>query len=187
VGFFAIKTETFCCLFEECIFIQILKRRKVNIVSIKLKGCKEGKGGRGGRRSRRSRRSLWRAGWLWRSSIRWHVLAAKAKYNLENVRGEICWIFYPDGSLSGGGDCSLEEGGEGHDGGEESGELHVEMNSSSWMCLDNAGSWFIKAARLLCLFSLLIRRCCPVELLFFAVTLTGSKSMFYKQPILMVK
>jgi len=28
-----------------------------------------------------------------------------------------------NGGLSGGGDCSLEEGSEGHDGGEESGEL----------------------------------------------------------------
>jgi hypothetical protein len=42
-----------------------------------------------------------------------------------------CRIFYPDCGLSGGGDCSLEESGEGHDGGEESGELHVEMNSRS--------------------------------------------------------
>jgi hypothetical protein len=35
------------------------------------------------------------------------------------------------GSSSGGSNCSLEKGGEGHDGGEESGELHVEMNSSA--------------------------------------------------------
>jgi hypothetical protein len=46
-------------------------------------------------------------------------------------------IFYPEGDSSGSGsssrgcDCSLEKGGEGHDGGEESGELHVEMNSSA--------------------------------------------------------
>jgi len=30
------------------------------------------------------------------------------------------------GGLCGGGNCSLEESGEGHDGGEESGELHVD-------------------------------------------------------------
>jgi hypothetical protein len=35
-------------------------------------------------------------------------------------------LIYPDGGLSGGGDCSLEEGGEGHNGGEENGELHFD-------------------------------------------------------------
>jgi hypothetical protein len=45
--------------------------------------------------------------------------------------------FYPEsdssgcGFSSGGGNCSLEEGSEGQGGGEESAELHVEINSSA--------------------------------------------------------
>jgi len=35
-------------------------------------------------------------------------------------------LIYPDGGLSGGGECSLEKGGKGHNGGEENGELHVD-------------------------------------------------------------
>jgi hypothetical protein len=51
------------------------------------------------------------------------------RLKLANVQEIWFKISYPEFGL-GFSDCSLEEGGEGHDGGEESGELHVEMNSS---------------------------------------------------------